>query len=199
MAANTDLKIRHEWYQNDEFVIVEVFVKQVKKEDVNIEFKENNTSILIKLVNGSEYNLELDPLSHPIVPESSEFKVLSTKVELRLKKKISSEKWNKLEGEDNLTSTLTSTEEEEAKAKSNKKNWDKIGKEAEAEFQKENDSIQNAFQQIYSNIDENAQRAMMKSFVESNGTCLSTNWDEVSKGKVKTSPPEDMVQRKYEN
>jgi suppressor of G2 allele of SKP1 len=30
---------------------------------------------------------------------------------------------------------------------------------------------------------------MMKSYIESNGTALSTNWSEVGKGKVETSPP----------
>jgi suppressor of G2 allele of SKP1 len=37
---------------------------------------------------------------------------------------------------------------------------------------------------------------MMKSFVESNGTCLSTNWNEVSQGKVETKPPEGMIAKK---
>ena len=33
---------------------------------------------------------------------------------------------------------------------------------------------------------------MMKSYTESNGTSLSTNWEEVSKGKVETLPPDGM-------
>ena len=31
---------------------------------------------------------------------------------------------------------------------------------------------------------------MMKSYVESNGTALSTDWKSVGKGKVETSPPD---------
>ena len=38
---------------------------------------------------------------------------------------------------------------------------------------------------------------MMKSYTESNGTALSTNWEEVSKGKVETSPPTGMEARKW--
>lgn len=40
-------------------------------------------------------------------------------------------------------------------------------------------------------------RAMMKSFTESNGTSLSTNWDEVGKGKVETVPPEGVEAKKW--
>ncbi len=38
---------------------------------------------------------------------------------------------------------------------------------------------------------------MMKSFVESNGTVLSTNWDEVGGKKVECTPPDGMVVRKW--
>jgi len=39
---------------------------------------------------------------------------------------------------------------------------------------------------------------MMKSYIESNGTALSTNWEEVGKGKVETSPPEGMTAKKWD-
>lgn len=39
---------------------------------------------------------------------------------------------------------------------------------------------------------------MEKSYVESNGTALSTNWDEVSKGRVETKPPDSMVAKNWE-
>ena len=38
---------------------------------------------------------------------------------------------------------------------------------------------------------------MMKSFQESNGTVLSTNWDEVGKKPVECTPPEGMVVKKW--
>ncbi|KAF7682852.1 Protein SGT1 [Astathelohania contejeani] len=38
---------------------------------------------------------------------------------------------------------------------------------------------------IYENADEETRKAMNKSIVESNGTVLSTDWREVSKGPVK--------------
>ena len=39
---------------------------------------------------------------------------------------------------------------------------------------------------------------MMKSFQESNGTVLSTNWNEVGKEKVEMKPPDSMEFRKWE-
>ncbi|MCJ1401802.1 hypothetical protein MMC11_005019 [Xylographa trunciseda] len=53
------------------------------------------------------------------------------------------------------------------------------------------------FKKIFKGADPDTKRAMMKSYQESNGTALSTNWAEVGKGKVETSPPEGMVARKW--
>lgn len=40
-------------------------------------------------------------------------------------------------------------------------------------------------------------RAMMKSFVESNGTVLSTNWKEVGAKKIECTPPEGAELHKW--
>lgn len=53
------------------------------------------------------------------------------------------------------------------------------------------DEVDSFFKKLYANSDPDTQRAMMKSFYESEGTALSTNWGEVGKGKVKVSPPSD--------
>jgi suppressor of G2 allele of SKP1 len=39
---------------------------------------------------------------------------------------------------------------------------------------------------------DDAKRAMMKSYQESQGTVLSTNWQEVGKEKVEIKPPSGM-------
>jgi len=39
---------------------------------------------------------------------------------------------------------------------------------------------------------------MQKSFVESNGTVLSTNWSEIGSKKVETQAPGGMEVKKYE-
>ena len=53
-------------------------------------------------------------------------------------------------------------------------------------------SDEQLFQDFYKGADPDTQKAMMKSYQESNGTALSTNWAEVSKGKVETTPPDGM-------
>ncbi len=43
----------------------------------------------------------------------------------------------------------------------------------------EGDPLNAFFKKIFSQGDDDQRRAMMKSYVESNGTVLSTNWNEV--------------------
>ncbi|KAJ9660584.1 Cochaperone protein [Coniosporium apollinis] len=59
------------------------------------------------------------------------------------------------------------------------------------------DPAHSFFKQLYANANEDTRRAMMKSYYESNGTALSTDWNEVGKGPVQTTPPEGMVAKKW--
>ena len=54
------------------------------------------------------------------------------------------------------------------------------------------------FQNLFSNADDNTKKAMMKSFQESGGTALSTNWDEVKKAPVPIKAPSGSEARKWE-
>jgi hypothetical protein len=98
-------------------------------------------------------------------------------------------------------------------SKSGPKNWDKLAetltakkksaKKSKGDKKKENDgagssdedggidsdydtgdAVDGFFKKLYAGADDDTRRAMMKSYVESNGTALSTNWSEVGKGKV---------------
>ncbi|CDH60535.1 suppressor of g2 allele of skp1 homolog [Lichtheimia corymbifera JMRC:FSU:9682] len=192
-----NVRARHEWFQNDAFVTVEVFIKKVNKDDVSLDFFDRSLSLSIKMPTGSTFSLELDPLAHEVLPKECSYKVLSTKIEIKLKKKTEGIKWGTLEGEDELPTTMASTSVSSSRKP---KDWNKLVQEIEKDQDKpEGDAALNSlFQQIYSGADEDTRRAMMKSFVESNGTCLSTNWAEVGSKKVETKPPEGMVAKKYE-
>lgn len=89
------------------------------------------------------------------------------------------------------------------------KNWDALasealkstnngGKEAnDDDDDDEGDQMNGFFKKLYKDADPDTRRAMMKSYQESNGTALSTNWADVSKGPVETSPPEGLEAKKW--
>jgi len=59
------------------------------------------------------------------------------------------------------------------------------------------ESLNKVFQDINSSGTEDQKRAMMKSYLESGGTVLSTNWEDVGKGEVKGSPPDGLEMKKW--
>ncbi|KAF9979078.1 Protein SGT1 A [Actinomortierella ambigua] len=197
-------RVRHEWYQNDSFVTISVFIKNAKKDSVDVQITERALSVSVKMPTGSDYSLELDPLSHEVVPAESQFEVLSTKIEIRLKKQRIAVKWGALEGDDTnagsmATMASAATPAYPSSSRRGPKDWDALDREAAKDEDKADGdkALNQLFSQIYKDADDDTKRAMMKSFTESNGTCLSTNWAEVSKGTVETRPPEGMVAKKY--
>lgn len=98
-------------------------------------------------------------------------------------------------------------------SKSGPKDWDKIvkdvrkaennGKDNE-DFADDDDDFDDGddtnkfFKKLFKGATPEVQKAMMKSYTESNGTALSTNWEEVSKGKVDTVPPDGMEAKHWE-
>ncbi|KAM6178207.1 protein SGT1 homolog [Rhynchocyon petersi] len=188
--------------QNDSQVIITLMIKSVQKSDVNVEFSEKELSALVKLPSGEDYNLKLR-LLHPIIPEQSTFKVLSTKIEIKMKKP-EAVRWEKLEGEGEVPypkQFIADVKNLYPSSSHYTRNWDKLVgeiKEEEKNEKLEGDAALNKlFQQIYSDGSDEVKRAMNKSFMESGGTVLSTNWSDVGKRKVEINPPDDMEWKKY--
>ena len=81
-------------------------------------------------------------------------------------------------------------------------NWDKFSKMVEKEEAEEkpegDEALQKLFKDIYGNADEATRRAMNKSFQESNGTVLSTNWGEIGGKKTEIQPPDSMEYKKWD-
>ncbi|CAG8769758.1 23980_t:CDS:1, partial [Racocetra persica] len=143
----------------------------------------------------------IDPLAHEISPKECRHEVLSTKIEVKLKKEKPGIKWGVLEGDDSLAGSFSQSDGNKLSYPSsarNAKNWDKLEKEISKDQEKpEGEAALNSlFQQLYKDADDDTRRAMLKSYTESSGTCLSTNWGEVSKSKVETKPPEGMIAKK---
>lgn len=80
-------------------------------------------------------------------------------------------------------------------SKSGPKDWDNL-QDDEAQDDEGGD-VDAFFKKLYKGATPDQQRAMMKSFQESNGTTLSTDWDTVSKGEVETNPPEGVEAKKW--
>lgn len=195
-------KIKYDWYQTESQVIITLMIKNVQKNDVNVEFSEKELSASVKLPSGEDYNLKLR-LLHPVIPEQSMFKVLSTKIEIKMKKPEAI-RWEKLEGQGDVPKPkqfIADVKNLYPSSSHYTRNWDKLVgeiKEEEKNEKLEGDAALNKlFQQIYSDGSDEVKRAMNKSFMESGGTVLSTNWSDVGKRKVEINPPDDMEWKKY--
>ncbi|KAM5181745.1 protein SGT1 homolog [Mantella aurantiaca] len=192
---------RHDWYQTESQVVVTVMIKNVPKDDAHIQFAERELTVNVKLQSGEIYNLTLF-LLHSIVPAQSTFKVLSTKIEIKMKK-TEAIRWDKLEGQaDVQVKHFTPDSLHEYPTSSHyTKNWDKLVGEIKEEDKNEkmegDAALNQLFQQIYSDGSDEVKRAMNKSFMESGGTVLSTNWTDVGKRKVDVNPPDDMEWKKF--
>ena len=166
--TNTN-KVRYEWYQTNTHVTVSVFIKNALKEKTTIEYEEKTLSVISKLDDTHEYNLELD-LYDSIDTTQCNAMFLSTKIEIKMKKKNGIQ-WKTLEDTGNKNSNVSqftpSSTTTTTTAKKTGKNWDKIVDEVvktEGPLDNE-DSLNKVFQDIYGNGTEEQRRAMMKSFV----------------------------------
>jgi suppressor of G2 allele of SKP1 len=201
-------KARYDWYQTEREVVVNVLLKNVKGENCKVTINETSLSVTIKLETGNEYSLELD-LAHPIVTAGSSYRPLGTKVEIRLQK-AEGHHWATLEG-DGKPPSIKASDSTAEKAKSGyptsstrgPKNWDAIERQVKEEEDKEaldgDSAVNKLFQKIYSEASDDVKRAMNKSYSESGGTCLSTDWKDVSKKKVKVKPPSGMEYKKWDD
>ncbi|KAH7152024.1 oxidosqualene:lanosterol cyclase [Dactylonectria estremocensis] len=75
------------------------------------------------------------------------------------------------------------------------KDWDKLTAEEDEDDGKD---INGFFKKLFKNSTPEQQRAMMKSFTESNGTSLSTDWNDVKDRTVETVPPDGVNAKKWE-
>eukprot|EP00298_Acanthocystis_sp_HF-20_P010379 c18825_g1_i1.p1 GENE.c18825_g1_i1~~c18825_g1_i1.p1 ORF type:complete len:355 (+),score=153.51 c18825_g1_i1:16-1080(+) len=199
---------KHEWYQNADYVIVSILAKGFSQEQIVHEFTEDMASVTINIDSDQHWALDL-VLCENILPQESTITVTKSKIELKLKKNQPC-RWEALEKSDTKSSVTsrpwadTSKVNKHTYPTSSKKpkNWDELDREAAKIDEEEKPSgdaaLNKLFQDIYSKADEETRRAMNKSFVESGGTVLSTNWKEVGSKKVEGAPPKGMEKKYYE-
>uniref|UniRef100_A0A1J3CPL8 Protein SGT1-like protein B n=1 Tax=Noccaea caerulescens TaxID=107243 RepID=A0A1J3CPL8_NOCCA len=206
-AAPAKPMFRHEFYQKPEEVVVTIFAKGIPKQNVTVEFGDQILSVVIDVAGEEAYHFQ-PRLFGKIVPEKCRYEVLGTKVEIRLAK-AEIMTWASLEygkgqailPKPNVASAVVSQRPVYPSSKPGK-DWDKL--EAEVKKQEKDEKLDGDaamnkfFSDIYQSADEDMRRAMNKSFAESNGTVLSTNWKEVGTKKVESTPPDGMELKKWE-
>jgi suppressor of G2 allele of SKP1 len=211
-------KIKDDWYQNNETVTVNILAKGAPKDNVTVDFDKDSLSVSFPIAgSSSEYNYTVEPLYAAIDPAQSSFRVTPNKVEIVMKKAASGVKWHKLEGDREVEAAadtedkpsipshvLTGKPTQETapayptSSKSGAKNWDKmVLDDLDDKDEIEGDETSHFFKKLYKDASAEQQRAMMKSYQESGGTVLSTDWSNVGAKTITPEPPEGMEAKKY--
>jgi suppressor of G2 allele of SKP1 len=202
-------KIKIDWYQSNETVTINVLAKGVSKDALMVDIEKDTLSISFPTSgDSSQWQTNYDPLYALIDPTQSKYRVTPTKIEITLKKVQAGVKWHELEGvpeEDTITREGETSSASNVSApvyptssKSGAKNWDKVAADdLEDEDLVEGDESSHFFKNLYKEASPEQQRAMMKSYSESGGTVLSTDWSNVGSREVVPEPPDGMEAKKY--
>ncbi|KAJ9116445.1 hypothetical protein QFC22_004887 [Naganishia vaughanmartiniae] len=204
------MSARYDFYQTEKDLIVSIYKKGLPADEVHVKATSNDVEVLV----GSDSILKLSPLSGSIVADQVTQKVYGTKVELKLPKATFGN-WSSLVGAIAQTTQATPTPTQPPKADEStptnaehdttsatkpaptRKNWDSLAKEIdEVEEEEDKQGPDGFFKSLYSGLDPDSQRAMLKSYQESNGTVLSTNWTDVGTKFQAPQPPAGTEVRK---
>ncbi|XP_049293471.1 protein SGT1 homolog [Anopheles funestus] len=181
-------KVKYDWYQTDTAVTVTVLLKNASEKNYSVQLEQNTLTLQADGIEPIALNLW-----NPINVEQSVHKATPSKVEIKLAKLIA-QRWEALERK-------VSTEEPQSTstAAATKKlhDWDKISKEIENDDETKDD-VSALFKKIFADASEDTRKAMMKSYYESGGTVLSTNWAEVGAKPVQVRPPDGCEFKKWE-
>jgi suppressor of G2 allele of SKP1 len=145
-----------DWYETADSIVIVLYKNRKDSEQLNVEIHEK------KVVIGEEC-IDL----YKEVDRRGSISHYSTRTEIVLTKKVKGI-WG------GLTSPTLG-----GKYKFDIEEEDEKGEGAE-----KGGNVMSLFQSIYENADDETRKAMNKSFVESNGTVLSTDWSKVGKKRV---------------
>jgi len=202
-------KIKHAFYQSDSTLTIQIPIKGLKKDQVQVETTDTTLNVNTKIpASGTDYSLTID-LAYPIDSSRTSFNVTGSNIEIKLFKREAVQ-WptldaqsvkNKAQPPVAMNRPVVEKAPSYPSSSLKAKNWDKLEAEIKKDEKENKEEVGDAnaiFQQLYRDSDEDTRRAMNKSMAESGGTCLNMNWEEVSKGKIPCEPPEGMEWKKYD-
>ncbi|QLL34893.1 hypothetical protein HG536_0H02680 [Torulaspora globosa] len=201
-------KLRTDWYQTSNDIVISLFTSRLPQSDkdvtVHVQAADKRSAEISYLIPGSSSEFQYAiKLAHEVMPEGVAAKLFTKKLEITFKKKQNLQ-WKTLEDESpaqaaphTSVSNNSSTDVPLSYPSSSKKqiDWSKL--DLDDENDDDSTSADAFFQKLYADADPDTKRAMMKSFIESNGTALNTNWEDVSKKRVETAPPEGMEAKSW--
>lgn len=183
MASN----VKHDWYQSDTSVTVTVLLKNATEKNYSVTLEQDKVELKADGIEPIVLNLWA-----AINVERSSHKATPSKVEIKLAK-LEGHRWEQLEKKPTEVVHLP---------KKAPQDWDKISKDIAKQEEEEKPegeaAVQDLFKKIYADASEDTKKAMMKSFYESGGTVLSTNWEEVGAKTVDVKPPDGCEYKKWE-
>uniref|UniRef100_A0A0K8SDD6 Suppressor of G2 allele of SKP1 n=1 Tax=Lygus hesperus TaxID=30085 RepID=A0A0K8SDD6_LYGHE len=183
-SHTVDTNPRFDWYQSESQVVLTVFVKNIKPETSSVVFTEDEVGVVLATESGMRVNRTF-PLERTINADRSSYKIFPSKLELKLTKSDGTH-WTKLE----------KVPEPPKPSKPSPRNWDKVVNELDDKG--EESDLGQLFQKIYEEGSDEVKKAMNKSFLESGGTELNTNWRAVEKDKVAIKPPDGLEWREWD-
>ena len=201
-------RYRRTWYQSETHVTLEVFAKGVSPDAVTVDLNDAGDALKLTIDALSDedgcartydpYVLEIDLFAY-VCADGGAVNVSPTKIEIRMRKR-SPGQWRDIERRpsgglsQSITAHHVSIAHNPTVSSSDKrtaKDWDALERALDEELKDEPDgdaALNDLFQKIYANADDDARRAMNKSFTESNGTVLSTDWTDVGARDVVPDP-----------
>ena len=199
--------VKYDWYQTEATVVITILVKNVDKDKAEITFTNDEVFVNLLLLDNTTHTKEIK-VAHQINPLECSYKTTPAKVEVKLKK-LEGIRWERLESLGNeeilkqipQVASVSSGPPAYPTSKPGK-DWTAIEREIKQQEATEKpvgeEALNKLFQDIYGKGDDAVKRAMNKSYMESGGTVLSTNWTEIGKNRVDVKPPDGMEFKKWD-